>query len=56
MYTSPAVKPGELFFYFDPIDTLPEESQRRWSLPEEQDAMMAEAAESARRSLQDPRR
>jgi len=47
VYTSPAVKPGELFFYFDPIDTLPEESRRRWQIPAEQEQMIAAAAEAA---------
>ena len=43
VFRAPAVKPGESFLYFDPIDTLPTESQERWRHPEEQAAMIAEA-------------
>jgi len=40
VFTSPAVKPGELFFYFDPIDCLGEEAQTRWEDPDERTAML----------------
>ena len=43
IYTAPSVKPGQLFYYFDPIDKLPEEGQRRWADPAEHDKMLAEA-------------
>jgi lysine 2,3-aminomutase len=43
VYTSPAVRPGALFFYFDPIDQLPPEAQARWSQPVEQQRMIDEA-------------
>jgi len=48
VYTAPAVKPGELFLYFDPVDQLPEAGQRRWADPNEHDAMIAEAMAAAR--------
>ncbi len=48
MFSSPAVKPGELFFYFDPLDTLSEESQARWLVPGERAYML----ENARREAQ----
>ena len=43
IYTAPSVKPGQLFYYFDPIDKLPEEGQRRWADPAEHEKMLAEA-------------
>jgi lysine 2,3-aminomutase len=47
VYTSPAVKPGELFFYYDPIDTLSEGGQRRWQDPAEHELMIREATVAA---------
>ena len=46
VYTSPNVHPGKLYFYFDPVDLLPAESQRRWRDPA-QAAAMIEAARVA---------
>lgn len=43
VFTSPAVKPGRKFLYFDPIRTLDEEHQWRWTQPAERRAMIAEA-------------
>jgi lysine 2,3-aminomutase len=44
VFTSPVVRPGELFFYFDPINSLAAEAQERW-----QDAKLrAGMLESAR--------
>jgi lysine 2,3-aminomutase len=43
VFTSPAVKPGRKFLYFDPIRTLDEEHQWRWQQPTERRAMIAEA-------------
>src|SRR3954471_1648440 len=31
VFTAPSVKPGKYFLYFDPIDTLEPEYQRRWA-------------------------
>lgn len=47
VYTSPAVKPGQLFFYFDPLDTLPAAGQARWQDPRQHELMVQEAAQAA---------
>ena len=47
VYAAPSVKPGKLFFYFDPIHTLPAEGQARWSKPTERAAMIEEARTGA---------
>ena len=47
VYRSPAVRPGELFFYFDPIDQLPATGQRRWADPNQHPVMIEEAREAA---------
>ena len=44
VYTSPAVKPGEMFFYFDPLHALPLEGQARWADPGQHQVMVDEAA------------
>jgi len=46
VFTSPGVKPGRKFLYFDPIDALDEEHRWRWSVPAERRAMI-DAAEGA---------
>lgn len=48
VYASPAVHPGELYLYFDPIDTLSEESRARWAEPAAQEAMIGAALDAAR--------
>src|SRR5690242_12703325 len=48
VYTAPSVKPGKYFLYFDPIDTLEPEYQRRWSSPAEADAMVEDALAAAK--------
>lgn len=47
VYRSPAVRPGELFFYFDPIDQLPATGQRRWADPNQHPVMIEEVREAA---------
>ena len=47
VFTSPSVKPGVKFLYFDPIAALGEEYQWRWSQPLERQAMMDDAIEAA---------
>ena len=47
VYSAPSVKPGQLFYYFDPIDRLPKEGQERWAIPAEHDRMIAEAKAAA---------
>jgi lysine 2,3-aminomutase len=46
VFTSPGVKPGRKFLYFDPIESLDAEHRWRWSIPAERRAMI-EAAEHA---------
>ncbi len=46
VFTSPGVKPGRKFLYFDTIDALDEEHRWRWSVPAERRAMI-DAAEAA---------
>ncbi len=52
VFTSPSVKPGTLFYYFDPLNSLAEEHSLRWRIPEERRRMMSEAREAAREKLQ----
>jgi len=40
VFTSPSVKPGKKFLYFDPLLSLDEEHQWRWSQPLERRAMI----------------
>jgi lysine 2,3-aminomutase len=49
VWTAPEVKPGQHFFYFDPIDTLSPEAQKRWANPAEHQAMIDEALALPRR-------
>lgn len=43
VFTSPAVKPGKKFLYFDPLETLDEEHQWRWTQVSERRQMVDEA-------------
>jgi lysine 2,3-aminomutase len=43
VFTSPAVKPGVKFLYFDPLLTLPEPIRHLWSLPAERERMISNA-------------
>jgi lysine 2,3-aminomutase len=47
VFTSPPVRPGHLYLYFDPIDQLPPEGQRRWADPAQHQVMMDEARAAA---------
>ncbi len=47
VYSAPSVKPGAHFVYFDPIDTLSPDAQRRWHSPAIAEAMIGEAIERA---------
>ena len=47
VYTAPSVKPGEVFFYFDPVDTLSMQAQARWADPSTRDEMIATARRHA---------
>jgi lysine 2,3-aminomutase len=50
VFTAPAVHPGEMYFYFDPIDLLPPEGQTRWSDPTQHPVMVEEARAAAMKS------
>jgi lysine 2,3-aminomutase len=50
VFTSPAVKTG-YFLYFDPLDLLPPESQRRWRVAAEQQKMIEAAVTAARANM-----
>jgi lysine 2,3-aminomutase len=47
VFTSPAVKPGVKFLYFDPLLTLSEPVRQRWSIPAERDQIISNALESS---------
>jgi lysine 2,3-aminomutase len=47
VYTAPAVHPGEVYYYFDPIDLLPAAGQARWADPAEHPRMVEEARQAA---------
>jgi lysine 2,3-aminomutase len=49
VYTSPAVKRGQFYFYFDPIHLLPPEGQQRWADPAQHTVMIEEARAAAQR-------
>jgi len=48
VFTSPSVKPGVNFLYFDPLRTLDDEQQARWQVAGERRRMIDEALEAAR--------
>jgi lysine 2,3-aminomutase len=43
VFTSPSVKPGKKFLYFDPIAGLDDRARWRWTQPAERRAMIADA-------------
>ncbi|MEO0324197.1 MAG: KamA family radical SAM protein [Myxococcota bacterium] len=51
VYTAPSVKPGRFFFYYDPLDRLPEEGRARWADAGEHEAMHAEALAAAQAAV-----
>ncbi len=48
VYAAPAVKPGQYFMYFDPVDTLDETEQWCWDDPVERERMCEAALDAAR--------
>jgi len=48
VFTSPSVKPGASFLYFDPLRALDEEHQLRWEIATERQQMIEEALDAAR--------
>lgn len=47
VFTSPSVKPGAHFLYFDPLRTLDETQQERWQIPAERRQMIESAIDAA---------
>lgn len=47
VWTAPNVKPGEVFFYFDPIRKLSKEAQARWADKATREMMIADARKKA---------
>ena len=52
VFTSPSVKPGQWFVYFDPLSTLDPEVQARWQMPAERKAIVSDALREAGASSQ----
>src|SRR6202034_916227 len=46
VFTSPAVKPGAKFLYFDPLATLSATARHRWQSPAERDQIISTALNS----------
>jgi lysine 2,3-aminomutase len=46
VFTSPSVRPGKKFLYYDPLQSLDKEHQWRWTQPAERRAMIEEATEA----------
>jgi lysine 2,3-aminomutase len=47
VWTAPNVKPGQVFYYFDPIRKLSTEVQKRWESEKERRAMLSEVKAKA---------
>ncbi len=47
VFTSPAVRPGQQFFYFDPVDELNAAQQARWADADERLTMIESARQAA---------
>lgn len=47
VWTAPNVKPGEVFFYYDPIHKLSAEAQARWKDPAKREEMIKNAKKKA---------
>lgn len=48
VFTAPAVKLGQFFLYYDPLDHLSEAARRRWAEPREQEIMINVAIQRAK--------
>ncbi|WP_394847237.1 KamA family radical SAM protein [Pendulispora brunnea] len=48
VYSAPAVKAGQLFLYYDPLDQLSDTMRRRWADPAEHEVMIRLALAKAR--------
>lgn len=47
VYRSPSVDDGKAYLYYDPMDQIPEEGQRRWADPDQHQEMVEEALKAA---------
>lgn len=47
VYRSPSVDEDKVYLYFDPIDLLPPEGQKRWADPKEHEIIVEEAIKAA---------
>jgi lysine 2,3-aminomutase len=47
VWTAPNVKPGQVFYYFDPIHKLSEDAQKRWAIKAEREIMVSDARKKA---------
>jgi lysine 2,3-aminomutase len=54
VFTSPAVKPGQHFLYFDPLESLDPEVRRRWLVAGEPQRIIREALRQAEFEVRDP--
>jgi lysine 2,3-aminomutase len=48
VYMAPAVKAGQYFLYYDPLDLLSEQARRRWAEPREHEIMVNLAIQRAK--------
>ena len=51
VYTSPAVKAGQYYLYYDPLHLLAPAAQERWRDPGEQQRMIDTAVDKAKQQL-----
>jgi lysine 2,3-aminomutase len=51
VFTSPAVKQGQFYLYYDPLHLLSKEAQARWADPQEQYRIITNAIERAKGQL-----
>ena len=54
VFTSPSVKPGQWFLYFDPLESLAPDIQARWEIATERRAMIDDALREAGAGSGDP--
>jgi lysine 2,3-aminomutase len=55
VWAAPSVKPGRYFYYFDPLDLLPEDGRKRWADPSEHAKMLDEATAAAAAGIESRR-
>lgn len=52
-WTAPMVKPGKVFYYYDPIDLLPDSGRAIWADPVRQESQMEEFKDRVERQLRE---